>query len=114
VPLGFPPPDEDVRLWLLKGKTKIEAFTRAGSFLCALFVILLRYLQEIDAKIADILPHHERPRTLEAKFRLLMTAGQTFCHQGQPRSQFYKDVLGLADEVYPLCFLFRQISIYYI
>jgi hypothetical protein len=27
VALGFPPPDDDVRDWLLKGKTKTGSFT---------------------------------------------------------------------------------------
>jgi hypothetical protein len=99
--LGFPPPDDDVRNWLLQGKTKMEAFTRAGAFLYALFDVLLRYLQQIDAKIADMSPlsNGERPESLEAKFRLLMTTGQTFSCQGQPRRQFYAEVLDLADEV---------------
>jgi hypothetical protein len=115
VALGFPPPDDDVRDWLLKGKTKMEAFTRAGAFLCALFVTLLRYLQQLDAEIADIstLAIDERPKSLEAKLRLLMTAGQTFSRQGQPRRQFYEEVLDLADEVCLLCFIFRLISMYY-
>jgi hypothetical protein len=42
---GFPPADEKVRDWLLQSETKPEAFTRAGAFLCALFVVLLDYLQ---------------------------------------------------------------------
>jgi hypothetical protein len=115
VALGFPPPDENVRNWLLGGKTKMEAFTRAGAFLCALFDILLRYLQQIDAKIADISPlsNGGPPKSLEAKLRLVMTAGQTFSRQGRPRRQFYEEVLDLADEVCPLCFIFRLISMYH-
>ena len=91
----------------------MDSFTRAGAFLCALFIILLRYLQAIDAQIADIspLPNDERPTTLASKFRLVMTAGQTFSRQGRPREQFYEEVLDLAEEVRLLCFMYRLISI---
>ena len=81
----------------------MDSFTLAGAFLCALFVVLLRYLKQIDAKIADIspLPNDEHPTSLAGKFRLIMTAGQTFSRQGLPRQQFYEEVLELADEVRP-------------
>jgi hypothetical protein len=98
---GFPAADDNVRDWLLQSKTKSEAFTRAGAFLCALFIALLDYLQHIDVKIAGIKlnANDEQPVSIEAKFRLLMTAGQTFSHQGQPRRQFYDEVLRIANEV---------------
>jgi hypothetical protein len=96
--LGFPPPDNDVRNWLLQSKTKIEALTRAGAFLCALFVVLLRYLKRINVELATIGLSADSG-SLAAKFRLFMTTGQTFSYQGQPRRQFYDDVLRLADEV---------------
>jgi len=72
--LGFPPPDSDVRDWLLQSKTKIEALTRAGAFLCALFVILLRYLNQINAKLAGYGLSADSG-SLAAKFRLFMTKG---------------------------------------
>jgi hypothetical protein len=99
--LGFPAADENVRDWLHQSKTKLEGFTRAGAFLCALFVALFDYLRHIDDKIAGIeLPvNEEQPESNEAKFRLLMTAGQTFSHQGQRRREFYDVVLRIADEV---------------
>ena len=83
----------------------MEAFKRSGAFLCALFVTLLHYLRQIDTKIAGILAPcgGECPKSLEGKFRLLMTTGQTFSHQGQPRRQFYTEVLDLAGRVCPLC-----------
>jgi hypothetical protein len=37
---GFPPADAEVRDWLLQSKTKRDAFTRAGAFMCAVFVTL--------------------------------------------------------------------------
>lgn len=85
----------------------MEAFTRASAFLCALFIVLLRYLQEIDANVA-ILPLSEDgppkdPQSREDQFRLLMTVGQTFFHHGQQRTQFYAEVLDLADNVWSLC-----------
>ncbi len=98
--LGFPPPDKHIRDWLLQSKTKAEAFTRAGAFLCAMFVILLRYLKRLDAELDAIgvsavadLP------SLATRFRLFMTKGQTFSHQGPARERFYRDVLQLASEV---------------
>ena len=99
--LGFPAADENVRDWLHQSKMKLEGFTRAGAFLCALFVTLLKYLRDIDGKLAGIeLPvNEEQPKSNEAKFRLLMTAGQTFHHQGQRRREFYDEVLRIADEV---------------
>jgi hypothetical protein len=98
---GFPPPDANVRDWLLQSKTKPEAFSRAGAFLCALFVALLDCLQHIDERIDDIKPivNEEPPKSKEAKFRLFMTAGQTFTHQGQYRREFYEGVLRFADQV---------------
>ena len=95
--LGFPPPDVSVRDWLLRSMTKTEAFSRAGAYLCALFVTLLSYLQQIDDKLTAI--GLSSDANLPTKFRLLMTAGQTFTHQGAARTQFYGDVLKLADEV---------------
>jgi hypothetical protein len=99
--LGFPPADEHVRDWLLQSKTKSEAFTRASAFLCALFVVLLEYLKNIDNELAgtEFYANEKQPGSIEAKFRLLMTTGQTFLKQGLPRRQFYKKVLDLADQV---------------
>lgn len=107
---GFPPSDNDVRDWFLSAKSKIEAFTRAGAFLYALFVILLNYLRQIDAKIANIprpSDDNEIAESLAAKFRLLMTAGQSFSSCGEHRKRFYQEVMLLADQVCPLCFVFR-------
>jgi hypothetical protein len=101
--LGFPPPDTSVRDWLLRSSTKIEAFHRAGAYLCALFLTLLSYLQRIDDKIAAI--GVSSNANLATKFRLLMTSGQTFSQQGAARMRFYDDVLELADKV-RLLFLF--------
>ena len=98
--LGFPPHDSEVCEWLLQSKMKEEAFTRAGAFLYAMFVILLCYLQQIDAKLAAIgISSVVGVESLAAKFQLLMTKDQTFSHQGQTRRQFYTDVLQLASEV---------------
>jgi hypothetical protein len=65
------------------------------------------YLRHIDDKIADIKPPagEERSGSNEAKFRLLMTAGQTFSEQGHPRRDFYNEVLRIADDVCSCNFL---------
>ncbi|KAH9983775.1 hypothetical protein BJV77DRAFT_1041194 [Russula vinacea] len=100
---GFPPSDNDVRDWFLSAKSKIEAFTRAGAFLYALFVILLNYLRQIDAKIANIprpSDDNEIAESLAAKFRLLMTAGQSFSSRGEHRKRFYQEVMLLADQIW--------------
>ena len=98
--LGFPPPDGDARDWLLLSKTKVEAFNRSCAFLCATFIILLRYLQEIDAELAFIdVSSVAAVDSLAAKFRLLMTMNQTFSRQGPTRRRFYTDVLQLANKV---------------
>lgn len=39
------------------------------------------------------------PQTIAQKFRLLMTAGQTFKHQGEKRSEFYSAVVKYANEL---------------
>ncbi|KAH9974206.1 hypothetical protein BJV77DRAFT_1056083 [Russula vinacea] len=93
-----------VPLCLREGwRVQIEAFTRAGAFLCALFVNLLHYLQHIDAKIANIprpSDDNEIAESLAAKFRLLMTAGQRFSSHGEHRKQFYQEVMLLADQIW--------------
>jgi hypothetical protein len=63
----------------------LEAFTRAGAFLCALFVAVLDFLQHIDDQIAgiELPPYEDQPNSIAEKFRLLMTVGQTFSQQGQ-------------------------------
>jgi hypothetical protein len=98
---GFPAADENVRDWFLQSRTKFEAFTRAGAFLCALFVAVLDCLQHIDDKIAGFEPppHEDQPDSIAAKFRLLMTVGQTFSQQGQQRREFYDGVLLIANKV---------------
>jgi hypothetical protein len=98
---GFPAADENVRDWFLQNRTKFEAFTRAGAFLCALFVAVLDCLRHIDDKIAGIeLPLNEdQPDSIVAKFRLLMTVGQTFAQQGHRRREFYNGVLRIANNV---------------
>jgi hypothetical protein len=77
--------DENVRNWFLQSRTKFKAFTRAGAFLCALFIALLDCLQRIDDKIAGIAPppHKDQPDSIAAKLRLLMIVGQTFSQQGK-------------------------------
>jgi len=97
--LGFPPPDSEVRDWLLESKTKAEALTHAYAFLCAMFVVLLRYLKQIDDKLAAVGVSSVGAESLASKFRLLMTQGQTFFHQGPTRKRFYSAILQLASEV---------------
>jgi hypothetical protein len=92
-----------VRDWLLQNTTKIEAFNRAGAYLCALFITLLRYLQNIDEHLAAIGVPPDG--ILPMKFRHIMTEGQEFSQQGTARRQFYADVLKLANKV-GLLFLF--------
>ena len=106
--LGFPPPDETLRYWLLQSTTKIEALNRASTYLCALFITLLSYLQQVDDKIAAIGVSSDA--NLATKFRFLMTVGQTFSQQGAARKQFYNDVLQFADEVRLLFILCTALS----
>jgi hypothetical protein len=79
----------------------LEAFTRAGAFLCALFIAVLDFLQHTDDKIAGIEPstHEDQPDSTSAKFRVLMTVGQTFCQQGQQQRELYDGVLHIANNV---------------
>jgi hypothetical protein len=98
---GFPAADENVRDWFLQSRTKLEAFTRAGGFLCALFVAVLDCLQHIDDQIAgiELPPYEDQPDSIAAKFWLLMTVGQIFSQQGQRRREFYDGVLRIANNV---------------
>jgi hypothetical protein len=95
---GFPPADAEVRDWLLQSKTKPDAFTRAAAFMCALFVNLYGRVRKIYEEIASVKGTVE-PEERAAKFRELMTDGQTFSHHGEPRRQFFEEVLQLADKV---------------
>jgi len=97
---GFPPPDGDVRDWLLQNKTKMEAFNRSCAFLYATFITLLRFLRNIDAELHAIgVSCVAGANPLAANFRLLMTKDQTFSHQGPTRRRFYADILKLASKV---------------
>ena len=65
-----------------------------------MFVVLHRYLKQIDTELAGIdVSGVAESASLATKFRLFMTKGQTFSHQGPARERFYGDVLNLASEV---------------
>jgi hypothetical protein len=97
---GFPPSDGDVHIWLLQSKTKMEAYNRSCAFLCATFMTLRRFLQNIDAELDAIgVSFVAGANSLAANFRLLMTKDQTFSHQGPTRRRFYANVLKLASKI---------------
>ena len=62
---------------------------------------MLDCLQHIDDQIAgiELPPYEDQPDSIAAKFRLLMTVGQTFSQQGQRRREFYDGVLRIANNV---------------
>ncbi|KAM6495554.1 hypothetical protein JOM56_008260 [Amanita muscaria] len=92
---GFPAADEDVRTFLTVDEAqKDNAHRRSHAFLVALFTTARSYLQDIDQHITD----EQRHETIAQKFRLLMTAGQTFNHQGGKRREFYSAVVKHANE----------------
>ncbi|KAM6501280.1 hypothetical protein JOM56_004294, partial [Amanita muscaria] len=97
---GFPAADVDVRIFLTVGETeKDNMHRRYRAFLIALFITARSYLQNIDQHIADELPLEQSPHTIAEKFRLLMTAGQTFKRQGGKRCEFYRAVVKYANQV---------------
>ncbi|KIL63618.1 hypothetical protein M378DRAFT_24971 [Amanita muscaria Koide BX008] len=97
---GFPAADVDVRIFLTVGETeKDNMHRRYRAFLIALFITARRYLQNIDQHIADELPLEQSPHTIAEKFRLLMTAGQTFKRQGGKRCEFYSAVVKYANQL---------------
>jgi hypothetical protein len=101
--LGFPAADVDVRTFLTVDETeKNNILRRSHAFLFALFTTVKVYLQNIDQHISQHvygLPPEQYPQTIAQKFRLLMTAGQTFNKQGDKRREFYSAVVRAANEV---------------
>ncbi|KIL63609.1 hypothetical protein M378DRAFT_164281 [Amanita muscaria Koide BX008] len=97
---GFPAADLDVRTFLTVDETeKDNIHRRSHAFLIALFAIARSYLQNIDQHITNELRREQNPQTIAQKFRLLMTAGQTFNHQGFKRCEFYSAVVKYANEL---------------
>ena len=90
---GFPAADVDVRAFLTVDETQSDKILcRYHAFLTALFTTARHYLQNINKEITP-------PQTIAQKFRLLMTAGQTFKYQGAKRCDFYSAVVKCANEV---------------
>jgi hypothetical protein len=99
---GFPAADVEVRdFFAVDGTERDTIVRRSHAFLIALFTITRDYLQNIDQHITQAceLPVEQYPQTIAQKFRLLMTAGQTFMRQGEKRSEFYSAVMKYANEV---------------
>ncbi|KAM6501286.1 hypothetical protein JOM56_004300 [Amanita muscaria] len=97
---GFPAADLDVRTFLTVDETeKDNIHRRSHAFLIALFATARSYLQNIDQHITNELRREQNPQTIAQKFRLLMTAGQTFKHQGGKRREFYTAVVKYANEL---------------
>ncbi|KIL66156.1 hypothetical protein M378DRAFT_10426 [Amanita muscaria Koide BX008] len=100
---GFPAADVDVRVFLTVDESeKDDILRRCHAFLIALFTTARSYLENIDQHIAQHvgeLPLEQPPQTIAQKFRLLMTAGQTFKRQGDKRRGFYRDVVTYANEL---------------
>ncbi|KAM6501265.1 hypothetical protein JOM56_004279 [Amanita muscaria] len=97
---GFPAADVEVRDFLTVDETeKDKIYRRSHAFLIALFTITIGYLQNIDQHITDEQRRERNPQTIAEKFRLLMTAGQTFERQGGKRCGFYSDVVKYANKL---------------
>ncbi|KAM6501250.1 hypothetical protein JOM56_004264, partial [Amanita muscaria] len=100
---GFPAADVDVRVFLTVDETeKDNILRRCHAFLIALFTTARSYLENIDQHIAQHVgevPLEQPPQTIAQKFRLLMTAGQTFKRQGDKRREFYRAVVTYANEL---------------
>ncbi|KIL63636.1 hypothetical protein M378DRAFT_662372 [Amanita muscaria Koide BX008] len=103
---GFPAADVEVRDFLTVDETeKDKIYRRSHAFLIALFTITISYLQNIDQHITDEQRRERNPQTIAEKFRLLMTAGQTFERQGSKRCGFYSDVVKYANKVTSASFM---------
>ncbi|KIL68319.1 hypothetical protein M378DRAFT_158863 [Amanita muscaria Koide BX008] len=100
---GFPAADVDVKTFLTVDETeKDNIHRRSHAFLIALFTTARSFLQNIDHHITNELHREKNPQTITQKFRLLMTAGQTFNHQGFKRREFYRAVVKYANELLQL------------
>lgn len=98
---GFPPPDHDVRNFLLSpnnvssqgtakdNNVQDESFSRVCHFLKALFIVTAETISEFDAI-------YEESCT---KFRLFMSEGQCMKSSGPKRSNFYYKVVEMAKKV---------------
>lgn len=87
---------------------KDNVLRRSHAFLFALFTTAKVYLENIDKHISQHvngLPPEQHPQTIAQKFRLLMTAGQTFKKQGEKRREFYSAVVGYANKVLVICWM---------
>jgi hypothetical protein len=100
---GFPPGDYGVRRFLVHAPfTPNDASTRARAFLISLFETTATIIPCLDNKLRDIiskLPPADRPTSNAQKFRLFMTAGQSYTRHGAQRKTFYSDVIRRAKEV---------------
>jgi hypothetical protein len=109
---GYPAPDASIRDWINKPLLNpAESDTRFAAFLVALFEETLQVIRNPESILAQILacpsiPDFEKcsirdhyPDDLPGRFRLFMTAGQTFAKQGELRVEFYEKVIKRADAV---------------
>ena len=90
--LGYPPPDHVVRDFLTKKVSESESHLRACCFIEALFDHTLLTLRsnhfEADWEICQV----------AAKFRSLMTTGQSMKGHNEFRTKFYGEVIQIAEE----------------
>jgi hypothetical protein len=96
------PTDPEVLHFLTGHRFSTEdALSRSHAFLLSLFQTTTTYLKDISGHIEPLVGgvSPDDIRTLQQKFRLLMTGGQSFRKQGEQRQQFYAEVITLAETV---------------
>jgi len=105
IPLGFPPPDNDVRDFLMvverSSKDPYEASSsRARCFIKALFRTTIATINAFEeAGHTPIEGSASTTANCIQKFRAFMSEGQTIHSSGPQRSEFYREVVKMAKEV---------------
>jgi hypothetical protein len=93
--IGYPPPDKNVRDWILKRVDSQASFLKRSHALYAA-------LSEVTLKmLTDIVKNQEIDEAIDlaGAFRERMSHGQTFLSVGDTRRNFYDKVIESADQV---------------
>ena len=106
--LGFPAADKEARKFLtgeglIGTSNSVSTLYQSHAFLVALFEISADFLSDIDQRITQLvhdLSPENYPKTVTEKFRLLMSADQSYAEQGPARRTFYRLVCERASKVH--------------
>ncbi|KAF8519088.1 hypothetical protein BU17DRAFT_47994, partial [Hysterangium stoloniferum] len=93
---GFPPPDDNLREFLVAETDRDASYHRAYAFLMSLFITATITVNDLRTS----LPRQSLTlKTLAAAFREFMTKGQTMVEPGPDRKTFYDNVIQRAKKL---------------